>query len=167
ALLVLVSSTPPPPTPFPYTTPFRSREHVAPDAQRVGREVLHDALVEALVAPAQQRDRRLGGEFVDEAIVELTTAGRERDHAPLRSEEHTSELQSLRQLVCRLPLEKTTNASSAPATLSPPRDTYRGPSATRTTDASSIGAAARSARLPSTCTAPARISACARSRLGA
>src|SRR5262245_62556128 len=29
-----------------------------------------------------------------------------RDHRPVRSEEHTSELQSLRHLVCRLLLEK-------------------------------------------------------------
>src|SRR5262245_64267089 len=29
-----------------------------------------------------------------------------RDHLPVRSEEHTSELQSLRHLVCRLLLEK-------------------------------------------------------------
>ena len=32
--------------------------------------MLDDALVEALVAAAQQRDRRLGGELVDERVVE-------------------------------------------------------------------------------------------------
>src|SRR5258705_5769733 len=34
---------------------------------------------------------------------------------PRRSEEHTSELQSLRHLVCRLLLEKKKNTSTAPA----------------------------------------------------
>ena len=36
------------------------RQHVAADRDRVGGEVLDDALVEALVAAAEQRDRRLG-----------------------------------------------------------------------------------------------------------
>src|SRR5437899_11995686 len=36
----------------------------------------------------------------------ITTSGRTTDHALDRSEEHTSELQSLRHLVCRLLLEK-------------------------------------------------------------
>src|SRR5947199_4612907 len=40
-------------------------------------------------------------------IQELFLA-RRRDEAVARSEEHTSELQSLRQLVCRLLLEKKT-----------------------------------------------------------
>src|SRR2546426_7677588 len=71
---------PPRSTLFPYTTLFRSR-------QRLGREGLlpdrgvHDP---ALVHP------------------ELDLAGLERD----RSEEHTSELQSPCNLVCRLLLEK-------------------------------------------------------------
>ena len=45
-------------------------EHVAADRDGVRREVLDDALVEALVAAAQQRERRLGRELVDEAVVE-------------------------------------------------------------------------------------------------
>src|SRR5437899_5978120 len=36
----------------------------------------------------------------------LVPAGNSLDSAPMRSEEHTSELQSLRHLVCRLLLEK-------------------------------------------------------------
>ena len=59
-------------------------EHVAPDRDRVGGEVLDDALVEALVAAAEQRERRLGGELVDERVVEHPAAGRQRDDAPLR-----------------------------------------------------------------------------------
>src|ERR1039458_6208137 len=40
--------------------------------------------------------------------------GVHREHAVVRSEEHTSELQSLRHLVCRLLLEKTNNAKPWP-----------------------------------------------------
>src|SRR5437899_5329231 len=71
---------PPRSTLFPYTTLFRSLPH----RLRVGRLVHRCA--EALFSQRHQRPRR--GE-------------RER-----RSEEHTSELQSLRHLVCRLLLEK-------------------------------------------------------------
>jgi hypothetical protein len=45
--------------------------------------MLDDALVEALIATAQQRDGRLGGELLDEPIVEDATAGRQRQHAAL------------------------------------------------------------------------------------
>src|SRR5438046_7461492 len=71
---------------------------------------LHDALpiYAAVLAPAieQHRDRVarsqmicFGERFADEQFT--TSAGREP-----RSEEHTSELQSLTNLVCRLLLEK-------------------------------------------------------------
>src|SRR5262245_64332774 len=42
----------------------------------------------------------------------LHRRGRGRDRAPGRSEEHTSELQSLRHLVCRLLLEKKKTIST-------------------------------------------------------
>ena len=58
-------------------------------------------------------------------------------------------------------------SSSAPASLSPPRETNSGPVAIVIATVSETGAAARSATSPSTRTAPARMSACARSRLGA
>ena len=48
--------------------------------------MLDDALVEALVAPAQQRDRRLGRELVDEGVVEHPAAGGQRDDAPLAAQ---------------------------------------------------------------------------------
>src|SRR5258706_8520306 len=84
---------PPRSTLFPYTTLFRShveariedrRAHV--DARRLAALGLEQLLRRALVV---QRDVREG------ASKEL-----------LRSEEHTSELQSLTNLVCRLLLEK-------------------------------------------------------------
>src|SRR5262245_43266730 len=45
-------------------------------------------------------------EFVTEYIWPTMRAGAVYEHKYLRSEEHTSELQSLRHLVCRLLLEK-------------------------------------------------------------
>src|SRR5438045_8941450 len=42
----------------------------------------------------------------EQAIEVKTGFGRGEDHRRIRSEEHTSELQSLRHLVCRLLLEK-------------------------------------------------------------
>src|SRR3712207_8199877 len=71
---------PPRSTLFPYTTLFRSRPHVPLDAARPGDL------------------RRQGSREAREA--ELLRA------AALRSEEHTSELQSRQYLVCRLLLEK-------------------------------------------------------------
>src|SRR5258705_3322803 len=70
---------PPRSTLFPYTTLFRS------DALRA----------------ADQSAKRQGARPIDPRI--FSAAGIDR---PSRSEEHTSELQSLRHLVCRLLLEK-------------------------------------------------------------
>src|SRR5262245_64625429 len=82
----------PPPcaTLFPYTTLFRSGARGFPMATAVAR------------AP-----ERVRGE-VEELRVERREQHRLRAHhaVALRSEEHTSELQSLRHLVCRLLLEK-------------------------------------------------------------
>src|SRR2546430_7398484 len=85
---------------FPYTTLFRSE----PAAHRRVHVQLHRARLQ-LHRP-EQRSRWLGHELA----VDL----RRRDHgvdgpepvAQLRSEEHTSELQSQSNLVCRLLLEK-------------------------------------------------------------
>src|SRR2546427_9353403 len=74
---------PPRSTLFPYTTLFRSRHPVGADDHQ-GRVTVADA----------QLPQRLGSEVL---------ADRSRD---LRSEEHTSELQSQSNLVCRLLLEK-------------------------------------------------------------
>src|SRR5438552_6958157 len=75
---------PPRSTLFPYTTLFRSpclREH------EIGRDDGH-----------RGRDSRLAWQrFIEDAVDESTK---------LRSEEHTSELQSPDHLVCRLLLEK-------------------------------------------------------------
>src|SRR5947199_4819364 len=76
---------------FPYTTLFRSlRRQVADDDVRVGDGRLLAALPVA------------GGPGVG-------ARGLRADAEGARSEEHTSELQSLRHLVCRLLLEKKKN----------------------------------------------------------
>src|SRR5260370_12637926 len=77
---------PPRSTLFPYTTLFRSADRDA-----------HDAALRPLAT--QIRDRV--GELVPDCVVHEIA-----DAVPDRSEEHTSELQSHLNLVCRLLLEK-------------------------------------------------------------
>src|SRR2546426_8439369 len=83
---------PPRSTLFPYTTLFRSQ----------GRDPLAD-FVETL-HPERQRHAALGAEQVDRDGIARPPAGE-------RSEEHTSELQSPCNLVCRLLLEKKKTVS--------------------------------------------------------
>ena len=56
-----------------------SREHVRPDGDDVGTEMIEDPLVEALEAGRQERECRLRGELLHELLVELPPLGRERD----------------------------------------------------------------------------------------
>src|SRR2546425_8698317 len=89
---------PPRSTLFPYTTLFRSLARVArpaarspaPDARRA-RVSARDGAAASRSAPPPRRPRARVGR---------------------RSEEHTSELQSLAYLVCRLLLEKKKNADT-------------------------------------------------------
>src|SRR5205807_9737423 len=102
-----VTRPPPTPTPFPYTTLFRS---AAPASKRLfrwldargGRSCVraNSGCVKAPTKPRGQIARAGGAAGGAEP---LPTA---RDAAPVRSEEHTSELQSPCNLVCRLLLEK-------------------------------------------------------------
>src|SRR3989441_8668580 len=93
---------PPRSTLFPYTTLFRSRiallgqlERYEPVHVRVG-EVEDQLALLALATPFPGLNPGpFPGSFTDERLRE-----------PERSEEHTSELQSLAYLVCRLLLEK-------------------------------------------------------------
>src|SRR3712207_8723502 len=78
---------PPRSTLFPYTTLFRSQDRVFGD-------------------PREDVRRDQGGE---DAADHAT--GRQRQ---IRSEEHTSELQSRQYLVCRLLLEKKKNGTTSP-----------------------------------------------------
>src|SRR5688572_32356088 len=81
---------PPSSTPFPYTTLFRSRVGELDNFAHV-RNVRHASTDGA--AGSLNRRHAVGG----------TVRGRMAD---IRSEEHTSELQSQSNLVCRLLLEK-------------------------------------------------------------
>src|SRR5256885_9909160 len=84
---------PPRSTLFPYTTLFRSRDDQRPAPATGGME-------------ARRRDAgRHRAELVRRDRIWHSTRCR-RLLAPLRSEEHTSELQSPCNLVCRLLLEK-------------------------------------------------------------
>src|SRR5258707_10717546 len=85
---------PPRSTLFPYTTLFRSPAYMAPE-QLSGGDVDERADIFALAV------------MVAEAIVGTRPfKGRTHTELLMRSEEHTSELQSRQYLVCRLLLEK-------------------------------------------------------------
>src|SRR5690554_7738481 len=78
---------------FPYTTLFRSHGH---------RQGPQAAAEELRVLSGAARDRAHAGL----APPAAARRGDPRGHRVLRSEEHTSELQSRPHLVCRLLLEK-------------------------------------------------------------
>src|SRR3712207_7054048 len=86
---------PPRSTLFPYTTLFRSR--------RLGH---HERGRQLLPGP-HERGGRAGGER--RLVRHLLRHELPRGEHALRSEEHTSELQSRQYLVCRLLLEKKKN----------------------------------------------------------
>src|SRR5438874_6385048 len=86
---------PPRSTLFPYTTLFRSRVHLITERVDLGEPP----------QPSRHNAQRVDG-----------VAGEEERHSEhLRSEEHTSELQSRRDLVCRLLLEKKNRNNASPA----------------------------------------------------
>src|SRR3712207_7232223 len=81
---------PPRSTLFPYTTLFRSRDAASPRDERSAAPLVGRKEELGLILETISRARR-------DRTVQLVT---------LRSEEHTSELQSRQYLVCRLLLEK-------------------------------------------------------------
>src|SRR5438045_7596204 len=88
-------------TRFPYTTLFRSGV--------VGLEATYEAVKKGKTVALSNKEVLVAAGELMMAAVEK--AGREllpvdSEHNAVRSEEHTSELQSLRHLVCRLLLEK-------------------------------------------------------------
>src|SRR5438046_4019959 len=90
---------PPPPGPtfFPYTTLFRSRSRSRGLARRSPRTLARGA-----AGGARGGGRRAGRP----SLGPQGEGGVDPPGQPTRSEEHTSELQSLTNLVCRLLLEK-------------------------------------------------------------
>src|SRR3712207_7893602 len=98
---------PPRSTLFPYTTLFRSgvlRQQLGQDQQRVQRRAQLVAHVGQELRLVLRRQRELRGALLerDPRLLDLGVLELDR----LRSEEHTSELQSRQYLVCRLLLEK-------------------------------------------------------------
>src|SRR2546423_3212953 len=89
---------PPRSTLFPYTTLFRSR------AARVGEAFDAAQLQEIVQRRAPIYDKSQDGHYNLISALHKSVRGSDPDAA--RSEEHTSELQSLAYLVCRLLLEK-------------------------------------------------------------
>src|SRR5689334_23522578 len=100
---------PPRSTLFPYTTLFRSV--VEPLGKRDVRLVHpdHEALVQVAVDLLVDRPHDRGV-----AVAEVLTGDPAREVEVLRSEEHTSELQSQFHLVCRLLLEKKNKLTEPP-----------------------------------------------------
>src|SRR5207253_5559625 len=99
-----LSPTLPPPTPFPYTTLFRSLTCFGPKHRsiehvigRVGRcDVRHTTAVGVTDAP----------QWTSGVVRRFRQAAGTGGLSETRSEEHTSELQSRGHLVCRLLLEQ-------------------------------------------------------------
>src|SRR5207247_10133228 len=86
-LFSLLIRLPPTSTLFPYTTLFRSRAQLVPGRERW------------FLPHGRRHDKAAAGREREESH-------RERPRLIVRSEEHTSELQSRVDLVCRLLLEK-------------------------------------------------------------
>src|SRR5262249_61926556 len=92
---------PPSSTLFPYTTLFRSGRPARPARRRRRAE---DARIRA---PLRRAPRRAAPDLDRDVVhADTRTTSRSRSGAARRSEEHTSELQSLTNLGCRLLLEK-------------------------------------------------------------
>src|SRR5699024_12142857 len=91
--------------PFPYTTLFRSRTLTKENQKKVYEEInIHKRTEELAGKLVELKKQRRGIEKnikkQEEELVRIF------DQAQIRSEEHTSELQSRFDLVCRLLLEK-------------------------------------------------------------
>src|SRR5688500_19990329 len=94
---------PPKPTLFPYTTLFRS-------AQQRRQHVQHDSGHQRFAAAEGVR-KRADDQLAERKACERSRQGELRDGGR-RSEEHTSELQSPCNLVCRLLLEKKNKSNN-------------------------------------------------------
>src|SRR3712207_7257563 len=90
---------PPRSPPFPYPPLFESREDTL---QKVPSALLADSATTATTADSVSTLRIVPVTTLAEGDEPVVLAS----HGPLRSEEHTSELQSRQYLVCRLLLEK-------------------------------------------------------------
>src|SRR2546427_6991629 len=86
---------PPRSTLFPYTTLFRSVAHALSGRRGNSGDEAHDRFFHVVLRPARR-----------DLLVRAADLAHHDHRLGLRSEEHTSELQSQSNLVCRLLLEK-------------------------------------------------------------
>src|SRR2546430_5451540 len=89
---------PPRSTLFPYTTLFRSIKSVYPSVFVINIPTAINSIVVGTKQPSTLAEFRANLDRLDQPILKQV--------ASVRSEEHTSELQSQSNLVCRLLLEK-------------------------------------------------------------
>src|SRR5205814_9508581 len=104
SLALLIILRPPRSTLFPYTTLFRSRALVCINRYTVSDDPKDSDKI-AIQPLVQNHDEKFWNDWYNRHPVPLDQVGGKRK-GKVRSEEHTSELQSLRHLVCRLLLEK-------------------------------------------------------------
>src|SRR5262245_62784665 len=92
---------------FPYTTLFRSSALKMPESVLYdgGNKVLYVSNIEGTDPWGKDGQGSIGKVGVDGKIIKVDWVTGLNAPKGLRSEEHTSELQSLRHLVCRLLLE--------------------------------------------------------------
>src|SRR2546429_4607808 len=88
---------PPRSTLFPYTTLFRSHQRHGADLTLIGRATCYWR---------PQSEGSSSSSSMAPSLCRKTYATQSATCSPIRSEEHTSELQSRLHLVCRLLLEK-------------------------------------------------------------
>src|SRR5204862_7558147 len=102
---LIFSMTPPQPRPtlFPYTTLFRSLAHPGGGTMRIEKISAVTLIVTNMRESVRFYEDVLGMEIVYGGEASGFSSLRAKE---MRSEEHTSELQSRRDLVCRLLLEK-------------------------------------------------------------
>src|SRR5262245_64683603 len=104
-IFFLMLRRPPRSSLFPYTTLFRSQPHCYDDGRLLKMSIAHRGW-RAYVAGKVKAALEAGFDGIYFAHMLAPVEDIESFFAELRSEEHTSELQSLRHLVCRLLLEK-------------------------------------------------------------
>src|SRR5690606_39369208 len=106
SLLCLMRARTPRSTLFPYTTLFRSpgAGHGRPQGGLPARDA--EALFQGPAIGRQRHSLRMSAAISATISSVIAAAAREIDAGSARSEEHTSELQSRENLVCRLLLEK-------------------------------------------------------------
>src|SRR5207302_9817763 len=103
----LLSLPPPPSTLFPYTTLFRSSRDGPSSTLSTARQSLQSS--PNPVDSTSAGHRRTGSLVALARSARIASAPAQE---PARSEEHTSELQSRENLVCRLLLEKKKNKTT-------------------------------------------------------